>query len=100
PVPRRGGHRYDSGWPPPVGQSARSGGRAGSGERVTAELTTFSGTHIERLFALTQDLLCVAGADGYFKQVNPAFTRILGWPSELLLAHPFLQFVHPDDHAR
>ena len=54
---------------------------------------------LERLFALAFDMLCVAGLDGYFKRVNPAFSRVLGHSEEALLAEPFLAFVHEDDRA-
>ena len=54
-------------------------------------------SELEQLFDLSLDLLCIAGFDGYFKRVNRAFERTVGYPRDELLSRPFMDFVHPDD---
>jgi PAS domain S-box-containing protein len=53
----------------------------------------------ELFFELSHDLLCIAGMDGYFKQVNAAWERTLGYTAAELCARPYLDFVHPADRA-
>jgi PAS domain S-box-containing protein len=51
----------------------------------------------EGFFDLSVDMLCVAGYDGYFKRLNPAWTQTLGFTQAELMARPYMDFVHPDD---
>ncbi len=51
----------------------------------------------ERLFDLSLDMLVVAGFDGYFKQVNLAWERTLGWTQREMCQRPYLDFIHEED---
>ena len=54
----------------------------------------------ERVFTLSLDLISEASFDGRLIRVNPAWTSCLGWSTEELTSHPWLHFVHPDDHDK
>jgi PAS domain S-box-containing protein len=53
----------------------------------------------DRIFQMSSDLFAVAGFDGYLKTINPAWVELLGYTHEELLARPFIELIHPDDHA-
>jgi PAS domain S-box-containing protein len=67
-----------------------------SPEAIAAE----TGPDRRRHFDLSLDLLCIAGLDGFFKQVNPSWTRVLGWSQAELFARPVVDFMHPEDRER
>jgi PAS domain S-box-containing protein len=53
----------------------------------------------DRVWRNSRDLLAVMGFDGYLKAINPAWEATLGFDEATLLALPFWEQVHPDDHA-
>jgi PAS domain S-box-containing protein len=54
-------------------------------------------TRRNRFFTLAVDMLGIAGFDGYFRQLNPAWERALGFPEAELLQAPIAEFLHPED---
>ena len=54
----------------------------------------------DRFFEINLDLLCQLDFNGYFKRLNPAWERTLGWSRAELMSRPFIEFVHPDDRER
>ena len=78
-LPKPYGDGVDSSAPPPKPTSARP--------------------NMSHFWALSLDLLCIAGVDGYFKHLNPVWEKMLGFSRRELLTRPYLEFVHPDDRA-
>jgi diguanylate cyclase (GGDEF)-like protein/PAS domain S-box-containing protein len=51
-------------------------------------------------FDLSRDMLCTANMDGYFVELNDAWTHHLGYDLDELRSIPFVELVHPDDRDR
>lgn len=51
-------------------------------------------------FATSIDMLCILGFNGFFRRLNPAWERTLGFTLKELMSRPFIEFVHPDDRER
>jgi PAS domain S-box-containing protein len=50
-----------------------------------------------RFFDVSADMVTLVNSDGTFRELNPAWERILGWPADALVGAPFSDYVHPDD---
>lgn len=55
------------------------------------------GDNLRRAAKLSREMIGTAGFDGYFKRINGAGKKILGYTSEELQARPFIEFVHVED---
>ncbi len=53
-----------------------------------------------QIWNVSQDLLVIAGLDGKFLSVNPAWKATLGWSEEELLGKSVQWLLHPDDREK
>ena len=51
----------------------------------------------DKLFNVSFDLIAIAGFDGYFIELNPAWEEVTGYKLKELYSKPFFDFIHPDD---
>lgn len=52
---------------------------------------------LQRVFDLSQDLMCVTDAQTHFLRVSASSARILGYQPDELMGRKFLDLVHPND---
>jgi PAS domain S-box-containing protein len=64
------------------------------------EWKTLADQSDDRFFAISIDMLCFMDFNGFFKRLNPAWERTLGFTLEELRSRPAIEFVHPDDRER
>ncbi|MDI6033589.1 PAS domain-containing sensor histidine kinase [Flavobacterium sp. LB2P84] len=53
--------------------------------------------HFDNFFNISADFICIAGFDGFFKRINPAVSKLLGFSEEELYARPISSFVYTPD---
>jgi len=58
-------------------------------------------TNVKNTFSVSPSIISLANINtGYFIEVNPKVTQILGYSVEEFISKPYLEFIHPDDRER
>ena len=65
--------------------------------KLAAEALIESEERFRSFFELTADMMVISDINGYFRDINSSWSKVLGYSSEELLEKPFLEFIHPDD---
>ncbi len=52
------------------------------------------------LFHHSLDMFAVLDDNGFFRQVNPAWERTLGWSASEMVGKPAISFTHPEDREK
>ncbi|MGE0931908.1 PAS domain-containing protein [Peijinzhouia sedimentorum] len=52
---------------------------------------------LHNFFELSSDILIISDFEGYFKKVNPALSKLMGYNEKELFSKPFINFIHPED---
>lgn len=90
---RAPGHPADPHWSAPEHDPHRHDPNRHDPNRVVEDLA-------DRFFEISIDMFCFADFGGYFRWVNPAWKKTVGFTLEEMRSRPFIEFVHPDDRQR
>ncbi|MCE5271352.1 PAS domain S-box protein [bacterium] len=52
---------------------------------------------LDMFFDVSPDLFCIADTEGVIHRLNPAWTKVLGYPVKEMEGQRFIEFVHPED---
>ncbi|GAB2973119.1 hypothetical protein GCM10027049_03860 [Mucilaginibacter puniceus] len=52
---------------------------------------------VDHFIQQSPDMICIAGYDGYFRKINPAVSKTLGYTDEELFSKPINDFVYSED---
>ncbi len=75
-------------------------GGTGASPQHRAAQHSIDATDIQRMWELSEDLLCVANLQGRLVRFNAAWERALEIPAAQLVSRPLLELVHPPDRWR
>ena len=69
--------------------------------KIAEEKLRASQANLKSTFDISPSIISTVNlTTGYFMNVSPAVTRILGFTPEELISRPFIEFIHPDDRPR
>lgn len=52
---------------------------------------------LDDFFYLSDECMCITNGDGFFKKVNPAFAKMLGYSEEEVCSLHYSNFIYPED---
>jgi PAS domain S-box-containing protein len=92
-----GSYRWLSWVVVPEGGKYYASAREITADKVRADALETAVAERQDAWNASPDLLAVADFQGVLREVNPAWTAVLGWQSIDLVDHPFAELTHPDD---
>lgn len=54
-------------------------------------------SHLKRIYSMSSDVIGISNSAGYFVNLNPTLSKILGYSMDELMSIAFIDLVYPDD---